>query len=150
MTRTLRTPRRAALAALALLGAAACTDVTVEPRSNIAAGNAFADPGAYRALVAKGYSNLALSSGQGGGTSDIQGIDAGFSQYLRLLWQMQELPTDEAVIAWGDGPLQELNTQSGRTTTRSSTRCTTASSSRRRTPTTCCGRPPTTSSPRAA
>ena len=104
----------AALAGLALCGAAgltACTDVTVAPRSAIGSANAFADPTAYRALLAKAYSNLALSSGQGGGTSDIQGIDAGFSQYLRLLWQMEELPTDEAVIAWGDGPLQELNTQ---------------------------------------
>ena len=101
----------AALAGLALLGAAACTDVTVEPRSAIGAGNAFGDPTAYRALLAKVYGTLALSSGRGADQSDISGIDPGFSKYLRLLWQMEELPTDEAVIAWPDGPLQELNTQ---------------------------------------
>ena len=26
-------------------------------------------------------------------------------------WQLQELPTDEAIIAWGDIGLPELNTQ---------------------------------------
>ena len=52
-------------------------------------------------------------SGQQGaaGQPDIQGIDEGFSQYLRLYWEAQELPTDEAVIGWGDVGLPELNTQ---------------------------------------
>ena len=45
------------------------------------------------------------------GTADIKGIDEGFSQYLRLYWEAQELPTDEAVIAWGDVGLPEMNTQ---------------------------------------
>ncbi len=45
------------------------------------------------------------------GNPDIKGIDEGFSQYLRLYWEAQELPTDEAVIAWGDVGLPEMNTQ---------------------------------------
>ena len=40
-----------------------------------------------------------------------EGIDEGFSQYLRLYWKMQELPSDEAVIAWGDVGIPEMNTQ---------------------------------------
>ena len=40
----------------------------------------------------------------------MEGIDEGFSQYLRQLWQLQELPTDEAIIAWGDAGLPEMNT----------------------------------------
>ncbi|NIN10363.1 MAG: RagB/SusD family nutrient uptake outer membrane protein, partial [Gemmatimonadales bacterium] len=39
---------------------------------------------------------------------DIEGIDEGFGQYIRGLWQLQELPTDEAVIGWGDAGLPEL------------------------------------------
>lgn len=98
-----------------LVATAACTDLLVEPKSDVTAANAFNEPGTYRSFMAKLYAGLAVS-GQADPNAtdtrpDIQGIDAGFSQYLRLLWQMQELPTEEAVIAWGDGSLQELNTQ---------------------------------------
>ncbi len=107
--------RAAALAGLVLAGAgglAGCTNVDVTNPSAIGSSNVFSDPSAYQASLAKLYGVLALSGPTGPGTSDIQGLDAGFSQYLRLLWQMEELPTDEAVIAWTDGSgLQDLNTQ---------------------------------------
>ncbi|MEK6611023.1 MAG: RagB/SusD family nutrient uptake outer membrane protein, partial [Gemmatimonadota bacterium] len=45
------------------------------------------------------------------GLPDISGIDEGFSQYLRLYWEAEELPSDEAVIGWGDVGLPEMNTQ---------------------------------------
>jgi hypothetical protein len=54
------------------------------------------------------------TTGQQGpaGDKDIQTIsDEGFSQYMRLYWEHQELPTDEAVLAWNDGPVQEFNSQ---------------------------------------
>ena len=102
----------AAAAALLLLGGAACTDITTLPKSNPTGANIFNDPSSYRAFLAKIYGGLSLT-GQSGpaGSGDIEGIDEGFSQYLRQLWQLQELPTDEAVIAWGDPGLPELNTQ---------------------------------------
>jgi hypothetical protein len=108
-----RGTRRAAVAALALLAAAACTDVTTQPRSAISSNNVFGDPTAYRAAVAKLYGTLALSGQEGSGSSDIQGIDAGFGQYLRAYWNLQQLPTDETVLAWNDqsAGVQELNTQ---------------------------------------
>lgn len=95
---------------LAAMGA--CTDVTVEPKSSISSANIFTEPASYKQFLAKIYGGLALT-GQSGpaGSSDITSNDEGFSHYVRLLWQMEELPTDEAVIAWNDGPLQELNTQ---------------------------------------
>ncbi|MEM9987151.1 MAG: RagB/SusD family nutrient uptake outer membrane protein, partial [Bacteroidota bacterium] len=51
-------------------------------------------------------------SGQQGpaGDPDIQGIDEGFSSYLRQYWKAQELPTDEAVIGWNDGSLPDYST----------------------------------------
>jgi hypothetical protein len=51
-------------------------------------------------VLAKCYGGLALT-GQvtGDGNADIGGVDVG---YLRGFWQIQELPTDEAVIAWND------------------------------------------------
>jgi hypothetical protein len=99
-------------AALLLLGAAACTDTTELPITTITDTNYFNDPSSYRAFLAKIYAGLAVSGQQGAaGDGDIKGIDEGFSQYLRLYWEAQELPTDEAVIAWGDVGLPEMNTQ---------------------------------------
>lgn len=100
-----------AVAVLAL-GAVGCTDTTVEPKSTITEANVFNDANAYRSFIAKVYAGLAVSGQQGAaGRPDIQGIDEGFSQYLRLYWEAQELPTDEAVIGWGDVGLPEMNTQ---------------------------------------
>ena len=98
--------------ALVCLAATGCTDTTVQPKSTVSSGNIFSDPASYLAFLAKIYAGLALS-GQIGpfGDPDIQGIDEGFGQYLRLYWEMQELPTDEAVIAWTDVGLPEMNTQ---------------------------------------
>jgi hypothetical protein len=99
-------------AALVMGGSAACTDLTAPPKTTVTAENVFNDPTSYRAYMAKLYAGLAISGQQGpAGQGDIKGIDEGFSQYVRLYWQMQELPTDEAVIAWNDDGVQELNTQ---------------------------------------
>ena len=89
-----------------------CTDTTQEPTSTVTETNAFNDPRAYISFLAKIYAGLAVSGQQGAaGQPDISGIDEGFSQYLRLYWEAQELPTDEAVIAWNDVGLPEMNTQ---------------------------------------
>src|SRR5437867_2738330 len=102
----------AGAAALLFLAAAGCTDLTLEPKSTPTDVDVFKDPNSYRAFIAKVYAGLAVSGQQGAaGQPDIQGIDEGFSQYLRLYWEAQELPTDEAVIGWNDVGLPELNTQ---------------------------------------
>ena len=95
-----------------VLAAAACTDPTVAPKSSVTGANYFGDPSSYGQFLAKIYAGLAVGGQNGGdGSTDIAGIDGGFSQYLRLFWEMEELPTDEAVIAWGDQTLPEMNTQ---------------------------------------
>lgn len=108
MNRFLRT---VALAATGVV-AAGCTDLLLEPRSTISAGNVFAEPASYRAFLAKLYAGLAVTGQEGpAGNADIAGIDEGFSQYVRVIWMANELPTDEAVLGWGDTGLPELNTQ---------------------------------------
>ncbi|MDH5315242.1 MAG: RagB/SusD family nutrient uptake outer membrane protein, partial [Gemmatimonadota bacterium] len=109
----LRAPKGLALAtAFLALAAGGCTDTTVEPTSTVTESNVFNDVSSYRAFIAKVYAGLAVSGQQGAaGQPDISGIDEGFSQYVRLLWEHQELPTDEAVIGWGDIGLPEMNTQ---------------------------------------
>jgi hypothetical protein len=70
----------------------------------------YADFANYKLILAKIYAGL-VTSGQAGpaGQPDIAGIDEGFSNYLRQYWKVQELPTDEAVIAWNDGTLPEYH-----------------------------------------
>ena len=106
------TIRSMLLAASALMVVTACTDPTVAPKSSVSSANIFSEEASYKAFLAKIYAGLAVSGQQGpAGNGDISGLDEGFSQYMRLWWQMEELPTDEAAISWNDGPLQELNTQ---------------------------------------
>lgn len=72
----------------------------------------FEDPAAYKQVLAKLYAGLAVSGQEGpAGQPDISGIDEGFSTYLRQYWKAQELPTDEAVIAWNDGTIQDFHQQ---------------------------------------
>jgi hypothetical protein len=105
------TIRALAGAATLLLAGGACTDLTVPPQSTITTTNVFSDPSSYQKFLAKIYAGLAVGGQAGGdGNTDISGIDGGFSQYMRLYWEHEELPTDEAIIAWGDVGLPALNT----------------------------------------
>lgn len=108
--RSIRLKAGLVIAALAIgFGISACTDLVVEPKSTVSSGNIFTDASSYRSFLAKLYAGLALSGQQGPhGRPDIEGIDEGFGQYIRGLWQLQELPTDAAVIGWGDAGLPEL------------------------------------------
>ncbi len=110
MNTTLRT---FLVAGTALVLSAGCMDPTVAPVSTINSETVFTEPSAYKSLLAKVYAGLAVT-GQAGccGQPDLGGgFDEGFSQYWRLYWQMQTLPTDDAMIAWNDQALSELNTQ---------------------------------------
>jgi hypothetical protein len=94
----------------------ACTnDMNVYPKddNDFTSEKFYADPLSYKEFLAKIYGGFAVT-GQAGpaGAPDIQGIDEGFGQYLRGYWQLQELCTDEAMVAWGDPTLPDLNTQS--------------------------------------
>jgi hypothetical protein len=101
-----------AAAALLVLGMAGCTDTLEVPQSTVSETLIFKTPNGYRQLLAKIYGGLQLTGQQGpAGNGDISAIsDEGFTSYSRLYWEMQELPTDEAVLQWGDDPIKELNT----------------------------------------
>ena len=96
-------------ALLAAVTGAGCSDLSVEPRSAVTSGNIFSDPNSYRSFLAKLYGGLILT-GQNGpdGNGDISGVDEGTSQYLRGVWNLQQLPTDETILGWGDPGVPEL------------------------------------------
>ncbi|MBC7534504.1 MAG: RagB/SusD family nutrient uptake outer membrane protein, partial [Ferruginibacter sp.] len=59
----------------------------------------------YQSAYAKVYGSFALTGNQGpAGNGDVQGIDEGTSDFLRLYWWVQEISTDEAVVqaGWND------------------------------------------------
>jgi hypothetical protein len=94
--------------AVGLLGC----DAAVQPKSSTTADRTFEDESSYRSFLGKIYGGLVLTGQQGpAGNPDLQLLDEGFSQYGRAYWQLQELPTDEAVLAWGDEGIQPLNMQ---------------------------------------
>ncbi|MEM0575994.1 RagB/SusD family nutrient uptake outer membrane protein [Flavobacterium polysaccharolyticum] len=94
-----------------------CTnDLNQSPEGNNDAVNGeefFKNPTSYKQFLAKLYAGYATTGQQGpAGSGDIAGIDEGASQYIRGFWLMQELTTDEAVIAWNDGTIHDFHNQS--------------------------------------
>lgn len=70
----------------------------------------YSDPDNYIHVLAKIYSGLSMTGLNGpAGSGDISGIDEGFSSYTRVLFNLQEVPTDEAVCGWSDPGIPELN-----------------------------------------
>ena len=65
----------------------------------------------YQELLAKIYAGLAISGNSGGdGDPDVAGVDGGSqASFLRGLWNLQQLPTDEAHCAWNDVGIPDLN-----------------------------------------
>jgi len=98
-----------------LMGFNSCTEhLDVEPIDDDATTSAqvYDEVSSYKQVLAKLYAGLALTGQQGpAGQPDIQGIDEGFSNYVRQYWVAQELPTDEAVVSWSDEGLPEYNYQ---------------------------------------
>ena len=66
----------------------------------------------YTSSLAKIYSGLAIGGNSGGeGDQDIAGVDGGSqASFLRGLWNLQELTSDEAHCCWGDAGVNDLNT----------------------------------------
>lgn len=61
-------------------------------------------------VFAKIYATLSLTGQEGpAGRGDVDGIDEGTSAFVRLIWNLNELTTDEAICSWGDPGIPEMN-----------------------------------------
>ncbi|WP_051289080.1 RagB/SusD family nutrient uptake outer membrane protein [Chryseobacterium daeguense] len=102
-------------AVVGLLSATSCVkDLEREPITDVTSASIFKDFANYPNALAKLYGGLAIGgqvSGDGGNypDSDINGINGGFSQYTRLLYTLNVISTDEAVIGWNDGNLHTIH-----------------------------------------
>jgi len=85
-------------------------DVTPLDPTVTTSATVYDNPDAYIQGLAKLYASYAVSGQRGpSGLPDIRGIDEGFSNYLRQLWNAQELSTDEAVISWNDATIKDFH-----------------------------------------
>ena len=84
--------------------------LNLKPKYGLNTETVYGNPDNYIHVVAKLYSGLSMTGLQGpAGNGDIAGIDEGFSAYVRVLFNLQELPTDEVVCGWNDPGIPEMN-----------------------------------------
>jgi hypothetical protein len=84
-------------------------DLNLTPTNDVTAVEVYSTPKGYSDALAKLYASYGLTSASGASASEIGGIDVGFADFLRLFWTTQELTTDEAVCAWNDIGIPELD-----------------------------------------
>jgi hypothetical protein len=80
-----------------------------QPPNTVTASEVFTSPAGALQALAQVYSSFALTSPTGPNNTDLVGIDAGTSDFVRLLWDASELSTDEAVCAWNDPGVPDLH-----------------------------------------
>ena len=92
--------------ALSLTATSCVSDLDVDPTIDKNTDITFNQDANFRKI----YANMALTGQQGpAGNGDIADIDEGTSDFFRQLWNMNELPTDEAICSWGDAGIPEYN-----------------------------------------
>lgn len=104
----------AALLSLALAGTSCVGDLDTMPLSPTeqTSDNVFGNTELpYIESLAKIYAGMAIGGNKGGDSDqDVAGIDGGSqASFLRVLWNMQELPSDMAHCAWNDPGIPGFN-----------------------------------------
>lgn len=99
---------------LSILAISSCVkDLDVKPKdpNTILAGNLGDDPTYMKQTLGKIYASFIISGQGANGGDDITASDGNFFTTIRALWNCQEITTDEAICAWGDVGIADLNTQ---------------------------------------
>ncbi|MEO7313006.1 MAG: RagB/SusD family nutrient uptake outer membrane protein [Chitinophagaceae bacterium] len=98
------------LLAVAMLASSCNKKLDRFPANDITAANLYTSEAGYKQVLGKVYASLALTGNSGpAGSGDVARIDEGTSDFIRLLYCLQELSTDEAVVAWNDPGIQDLH-----------------------------------------
>lgn len=94
----------------ALASLNSCTkQLNLKPKYGFNSEAVYKDSKNYIHVLAKLYAGLATTGNQGpAGSPDIASTDEGFSEYVRALYNLQVLPTDEAVCGWNDVGIPDL------------------------------------------
>jgi len=82
------------------------------PTNDLTPEKAYSTPAGYKSVLAKIYGTLAITGNAGpAGNPDISGgLDEGSQvPYIRMFFNCEELPTDEAVVAWNDQTIHDFH-----------------------------------------
>ena len=101
------------LSALMISSCVKDLDVTPQDPTKILAGNLGDDPVYMQEVLGKIYASFIISGQGANGGADIAASDENFFTTMRALWNLQEITTDEAICAWGDAGIADLNTRHG-------------------------------------
>lgn len=99
------------LSALMISSCVKDLDVTPIDPNKILAGNLNDNPEYMKQALGKVYASFMISGQGANGGDDIAASDGNFFTTMRALWNCQEITTDEAICAWGDVGIADLNTQ---------------------------------------
>ncbi|MDO1501600.1 RagB/SusD family nutrient uptake outer membrane protein [Winogradskyella maritima] len=112
MKRKLKQFKKVGVLLLIMVFMVGCTDdlnITPNDDDTLLTEDAFEDESAYRSLLAGVYANLALTGTEGAENSNLAGIDAGTSQFGRVLLYMQTLAADQMIWSYeNDAGTREL------------------------------------------
>jgi len=86
-------------------------DVIPKDPDQILAGNLGDNPEYMKMVLGKLYASFIIPGQGANGGDDIASSDGNFFTTTRALWNLQEITTDEAICAWGDVGIADLNTQ---------------------------------------
>jgi len=102
--------KRIIYAGIIAVAVSSCTkDLDREPFYDATTETIYRDFNNYKGVLARIYAGYAVTGQSTADRPDIGGFDVGESAYLRAYWQLQELTTDEAVIAWSNSGLPDLH-----------------------------------------
>ena len=90
-----------------VVGLSSCTkdlDITPQDDQDLLGEEFFASENAYKELLAGVYANLSLTGVDGPGSSNIDGLDAGTSQFGRVLVYLQTLSADQMIWSYENDP----------------------------------------------
>ena len=97
----------------ALVVATSCKkNLDLFPPNDMTTEQVYATPDGYMQVLAKVYGGLSMTGNQGpSGKPDIAGgLDEGSQvPFIRGFFNLQELPTDEAVVAWTDQTIHDFH-----------------------------------------
>lgn len=95
--------------AIAALMLTSCIgDLDQEPMAGNVVSNVYDVPEYRMSALAKIYGGFTLTGQGGAGSTDIDVSDSGASEFLRALWSIQTISTDEAKCVWGDSWVAEV------------------------------------------
>ena len=107
MKKIFKIERVSALLLIVFIALSSCTnelDITPKDDQDLLGEDFFANESSYKELLAGVYGNLSLTGVDGPGSSNIDGLDAGTSQFGRVLLYLQTLSADQMIWSYENDP----------------------------------------------